>query len=787
MKQFLLLIFTISFLDLSAQLNVELLSTTSYPSEGNDIWGYVAPDGSEYAIFGTFNGVSVVNVTDPRNPVEVDFVEQQGSTWRDIKTWGDYAFVTSDQNGTTDGLLIIDFTGLPDSISYQNVNHNLTGHGIINTCHNIFIDEFGFAYLAGCNINNGGLVIFDVATTPGTASFVGAGSTEYSHDVYVRDNKAYSAELRNGVFRIYDVEDKLNITALADQETPFSFTHNLWLSDDGNTIFTTDELANASVASYDISDLDNIRLLDEFRPAATLNEGVIPHNVHVWDDWLIVSYYVDGCIIVDAARPDNLIEVGNWDTFLNAGGGFSGAWGAYPFLPSGNILVGDINAGLFVLGPTYVRAGYLEGVVSDAADGAKINNASIQIEEIGVIEFSKANGDYKTGSAIAGDFEVTVSAFGYKSETRVINLTNGVVSMEDFELESLPRVNLAGQVVSAGSQDGIAFSTIKLIIQGMEQELFTDANGNFDLPNIIVGDYEVLAGSWGHRYRSLSLILDENIVNNVVTIELEKGYEDIFSLDLGWTVEFDGIQGAFERGTPVETQSQIAPKIDSDDIGTEAYITGNVSSLFDAVLFGATSIESPVFDISEMKEAVISYQTFFWTSSFNGNPSDEFMLITLNNGTEEVVVDTINMVNNVRFEWNKREEVVVSDHLTPSDNMTLKATIIQAGFMTAVEGGFDDFKVYEAPSVDVKEILTEIEFIIYPNPSDQGFELRIPESYLDQDYFVNVYNISGQRLISTKNSSSTSHRFGDELDSGVYFVQLESETQLSQMLKVVKQ
>ena len=65
------------------------------------------------------------------------------------------------------------------------------------------------------------------------------------------------------------------------------------------------------------------------------------------------------------SRPNNLVEVGNFDTYFPASTGFSGAWGVYPFLPSGNILIGDINSGLFILGPTYKRASYLEGIVKD--------------------------------------------------------------------------------------------------------------------------------------------------------------------------------------------------------------------------------------------------------------------------------------------------------------------------------------------------------------------------------------------------------------------------------------
>ncbi|HEY6905847.1 MAG TPA: hypothetical protein VI230_00180, partial [Ignavibacteriaceae bacterium] len=70
------------------QLNTNLLSNLDqYHSAGyNDIWGYTDQNGREYALLGVNTGTSVIDVTDPFNPVEVAFVPGSGSIWRDIKT-----------------------------------------------------------------------------------------------------------------------------------------------------------------------------------------------------------------------------------------------------------------------------------------------------------------------------------------------------------------------------------------------------------------------------------------------------------------------------------------------------------------------------------------------------------------------------------------------------------------------------------------------------------------------------------------------------------------------------
>jgi choice-of-anchor B domain-containing protein len=418
-----------------SQLNMQLLDQIDYTPNANDIWAWVDPDnGKEYALVGLVTGVSVVDVSDPTNVVEVQFIPGASSTWRDIKTWGNYAYVTNESNG---GVLVINLSGAPNNITWTNWSPNLPGLGQLNKCHNLYIDEFGYCYLAGCNINSGGMLLIDVFTTPGSPVYVGKGPAVYAHDVYARANKMYASEIYAGKLSIYDVTDKQNVAILASQQTPFNFTHNAWLSDDSNVVFTTDEKANAPVAAYNISDLSDIKELDQFRPIATLGTNVIPHNVHVWNDWLIISYYTDGGIIADASRPDNIIEVGNWDTFLG-GSGFSGVWGAYPFLPSGNVLLTDIGTGLYVCGANYVRACWLEGKVTDAVTSAAIVGATVHIDSPQANgATSSLAGIYKTGQAIPGSFEVTFSATGYHAKTVQVSLENGVLTNLDVQLEPL--------------------------------------------------------------------------------------------------------------------------------------------------------------------------------------------------------------------------------------------------------------------------------------------------------------------------------------------------------------
>ncbi len=629
----------------AAQLNMTLLDQLDYTQNTNDIWGWVDPDDStEYALVGTVTGVSVVSLADPEDIQEVAFLPGANSTWRDIKTWGDYAYVINESSG---GLMVIDLTDAPNNITATNWTPDLPGLGTYTRAHNLYIDEFGYCFISGANVNSGGMIIVDVFSTPGSPQFVAAAPPVYAHDVYVRENLMYASEIYLGRLGIYDVSDKDNIVLLATQQTPYNFTHNAWLNDAGDVVFTTDEKANAPVAAYDIADLGNITELDQFRPVATLNANVIPHNVHVWQDWLIISYYTDGGIIVDASRPQNLIEVGNWDTFLGGNGGFSGAWGAYPFLPSGLVLLTDIGNGLFVCGAEYVRACWLEGTVTSSATGLPILGASVHIESTQAnTATTDPSGGYQTGQALPGVFDVTFTATGYLPKTVSATLENGVLTILDVALDPVSAFSFSGQAVR--STDGSPVAGAQVFLQGdqLNYELVADADGQFSVIGIVGGTYDLYAGAWGYRTAVLSgLVIDQNTPPGT-QVSLVPGYQDEFVLDLGWTETHTATTGAWVRGIPIGTtfNNQTAnPGEDvPGDLGEECYVTGNAGGAAgdDDVDNGVVTLTSPVMDLTGYNEPVVYYRAWFFNAGGSGTPNDA-LEVRVTNGTQTVVLETI--------------------------------------------------------------------------------------------------------------------------------------------------
>lgn len=413
--------------------NVTHRSTMTFSGQNlANIWGYTAPDGSEYALVGAQQGLIIVDVTNPDNPQQIVQIPGPNSFWREIKTYQHYAYVVSEGGG---GIQVVDLSNLPSSnLSYHSVNP-----GSITRGHALHVDETaGFLYVYGSNLQGGRSVVFNLNNNPYSPAYVNfVNFIGYVHDGYVDNNMLYSAHIYAGQFAVINMTNKNNPVLLGTQQTPGSFTHNTWKS--GNYLFTTDEVSNSFLASYDVSDPSDIRELDRIR--ITPGSGSIVHNTHVIDDYAVTSWYKDGFSIVDVSRPANMVETGRYDTYPNgSGNGFEGCWGVYPYFPSGTIVASNIraqgtdNGELWVMTPDYVRGCYLEGTVTDSVTGNPIPGADIVILSSGVSGVTNNLGEYKIAQLQNGSVDVSFSKPGYVTKVLNANLDNGVLTVLDVAL-----------------------------------------------------------------------------------------------------------------------------------------------------------------------------------------------------------------------------------------------------------------------------------------------------------------------------------------------------------------
>jgi choice-of-anchor B domain-containing protein len=750
-----------------AQTNMTLLSHVNYQqlhqAKLNDVWGYVDEIGNEYAIVGTSKGTSILDVSDPTAPVEVFWLPGTTSIWRDPCVYGDVAYVTTEANV---GLTIIDLSPLPASTTLPTYTYFGNTTPQLLSAHTCFVDENGVAYIFGSNRVNGGVLMLDVHTDPFNPIELGFFDNWYVHDGFVRNDTMFLAHIIDGFVSLVDVSDKANPVLLGTQNTPNNFSHNIWPTDNGQIVYTTDEVSGAYIAAYDITDPQNIREVDRFQNSP--GAGVVPHNTHVKGNYLITSYYSDGVIVNDITHPDNMIKVAEFDTYPSQTSGFDGDWGVYPFLPSGNLIVSDITEGLFVLGVTYQQASYLEGVVTDQNTGLPISGVQIQIGGDDHIEDSRSDGYYKTGVLGVGTQLVDFSKVGYLQQSVSVSLIEGAITYQNIQLVPIPQYNLQVNVYEQGTNNPIPDALILLKTELIEHNGLTNGIGQESMTLYYQQNYSVTVTKWGY----FPACFEQEITDQtgVLSIYLTKGYHDEFTFDLGWQTNGSATTGMWERGVPIGTSGGSSPGIDADfDCSDKAYVTGNDPALnddADDVDEGIVILTSPTMDLTTYTDPYVNFN--YWFFCFHGNPPDDTLKVFVNNGQEIVELASFAAITS---QWTPAS-IRLLDHITPTASMTVSFRISDySPNVNITEAGVDYFYVTNSSVLGMEE--SNQSFQIYPNPTSSVLTIECGD-----DIKYAVCDLKGNEVLIGSTSQTKTQIDLSELATGTYLLKVGSQVKL---------
>jgi choice-of-anchor B domain-containing protein len=312
---------------------LSLLGKLGVPGPTADIWGYANAD-KEYALvgYGIFTeppnaGVVIVDVSNPATPVQVADINTVPGF--DVKTWQNYMYTV---NGRSNG-----FGGIVDISDPENPQVV----GSMPSSHNIFIDDRGFMYL-----EFPGLRIFDLNPDPTNPELVWSDGSFGGHDASVIGNRLFDFHGTSGT-NIYDVTDPGDPQLLGSITDPaIQFHHSGWPTEDGQFLFICDEGARHPTPDFtvwDISDVANPKKVGRFAEASA-----IIHNLYVVGNFAFTAYYTAGIRVFNISDPTNPVIVDEFDTSARFGEEFGGAFGVYPFAPSGNVYLSDEEKGLFV-------------------------------------------------------------------------------------------------------------------------------------------------------------------------------------------------------------------------------------------------------------------------------------------------------------------------------------------------------------------------------------------------------------------------------------------------------
>jgi choice-of-anchor B domain-containing protein len=344
-------------------------------------WGWTDPQtGRDIAIIGRSDGTSFVDVTDPVNPRYLGNLQRtkgsNASSWREIKTYRNYALIVSDGSGDRHGIQIFDLTRLRGVTTPRNFDEDARFDA--GSIHDIAVNEAsGFAYAVGTASGgercSGGSMFIDMKNPlkpefAGCFADVGTGRARggYTHDIlcvmYKGPDKRYTDReicmaSNETTISIQDVTDKKNVKVIshADYPTP-GYTHQGWFTEDMRHWYANDEtdetggigmaVEGTRTLVFDLVDLEQPVMLQEFIGTTKASD----HNLYVKGDRMYQSNYRAGLRILDVSDPANPKEVGYFDTVPGENTpGFSGSWNNYPFFRNGAIGVSSGSEGYFLV------------------------------------------------------------------------------------------------------------------------------------------------------------------------------------------------------------------------------------------------------------------------------------------------------------------------------------------------------------------------------------------------------------------------------------------------------
>jgi len=433
--------------------NVTLLANLHEYNVYSNIWGYVDSLGNEYALMGHVAGTSIINITDPASPFEVTMIPGPtgpGTIWREIQTYQQYAYVVADvHTSPTDltGVQIIDLSGLPDSATFIKRYIWPVVDSTNARAHTVTVDGQGYLYIQGGTAtlggtDAGGIRIIDI-TDPVNPQPVSTYDTKYVHDAFIQDSILFAHNIREpfGTIDILNISDRTNPQLITTHIYAGLLAHDSWTMPDRNYLVSSDESAGQTLKIWDISVLwdndpnnnEEIVLVGEYISDTTQ----IAHEPRIRDDYAFISHYVEGVRILDISDLSDPVEVGYYDTFQQPGEGGDGDWGVYPFFPSRNFVVSDIQTGLYIFRFDSVSAGGIEGVITNKQSGLLEPDVELYFIEAGKTILNASDGSYSFRTN-EGDHTIILSKFGFISDTVSVTLPAGSNIVQNFTIGENP-------------------------------------------------------------------------------------------------------------------------------------------------------------------------------------------------------------------------------------------------------------------------------------------------------------------------------------------------------------
>lgn len=464
----------------------------------NDIWG-VSAGFTEYAIVGLDNGTAFVDISNPNSPTVIGVLPAPAaaSTWRDIRVNGGYAYIVSEavnsdiqmfdlsrldtlsQNPSASLPVTFDSNGSAD-ISFAGRAHNIVTNLNSNSHYIFTVGTSGHC--------SGGMTVYDVLDPANPVQVNCYPDEGYSHDmlcIYYKGadvnyiGKEICIGFNDNYFSILDATDKTDIQFLSRGSHPgAAYVHQGWVTDDHRYLLVDDELdegpnINMKTHIFDIQNLGSPAYI------GTFDHGFecIDHNMFIKGPYAYQANYESGLRILDISdvANGNLSTAGYFDIMPSGNSAnFNGAWGVYPFLPSGNIIVSGINdvgsdasGGLFVMQPQlpHILMRPSGNDIKTICPGETVNF---------IFSLSRAGGFNSTVNFTVENLSPGLTAnIGSSANSVAVSISNtgNMTTNESFTIKATPTDNTPSSEIGAAIILAPTPSASSLLIPADEAEL----------------------------------------------------------------------------------------------------------------------------------------------------------------------------------------------------------------------------------------------------------------------------------------------------------------------------
>jgi choice-of-anchor B domain-containing protein len=766
-------------------------------------WSYIHSDGREYAILGTSTGTAIYNVTDPANTYKVGFIPGANSQWREMKSYRNWIYVTTEQAGTgpTAGVQIISMVNPESPVLVGNYTTNFV------TAHTIAVDTTRALLFVNGTRSGGnarGMHILSLANPP-IPTFVArwpAGTGDVSQNNYIHDcvpmgNRLYASSIYAGIERVFDITNPATPTQIVSWTYPGAFSHNSWPAPGENVLYVTDEVNGERLKIFDISNVLSPQMVN----GITSNPGAIVHNAHVRGNELFLSNYTEGIRILDIADPVHPAEFAWADSWPGSSGGFHGVWEVCPYFPSGTVIASDIETGLYVYRP--VRDyGVLRVKVVDSATQLPVQGAMVRLTVQGDTLTTPNDGIVQFGPN-PGLHTVLARKFGWTEASVTRAVVQGVRDTVVLAMTQLPTTSFTGTVKNANTQATLEDADVSLSYTPLR--IRTNVVGDFAFNGVPENLYELQVRRPGSIGRTTTLPVGPGATDIDVALTPTRTW-DALETATAWVVgdpSDNAISGIWVRGDPVGTgmpqlssangdarypgrgvsfaasvgggnaiastdpidpvmnhegletdgaaPGDVQPELDrSPPPGTQCFFTGQgtdpTSIGQNDVDNGKTTLTSPLLDLSTYGDPVVTFWRWFYAN--DGGDDDKLeVLISNDNGANWTSARTI---VGIQSSW-VEETIRVADYVPPTSQVRLRFVANDDVEQNIVEAAIDDLATYDASdavAVTLPALPRRLAFaIVAPNPArgSVALSLDLPASGWVQ---VELLDVAGRRVVT---------------------------------------